>query len=116
MAKQNLTVFFQGESGAYSEEAAFEYFGSKIETCPRPTFNDVFQDVADHETTYGLLPIENSLAGSIHRNYDLLLRYDLSIVGEYYYRVSHCLMAMSDVEIDTVHRVHSHHNPLLTLD
>jgi prephenate dehydratase len=108
MAKQNLTVFFQGEYGAYSEEAAFEYFGSHIETCPRPTFNDVFQDVADHEKTFGLLPIENSLAGSIHRNYDLLLRYDLSIVGEYYFRVSHCLMAMADVEIDTVHRVHSH--------
>ncbi len=108
MTKKNQTVFFQGESGAYSEEAAFEYFGSQIETRPCPTFNDVFQAVADSENAYGLLPIENSLAGSIHRNYDLMLRYDLSILGEYFFRVRHCLLALSDIKIDTVRRVHSH--------
>jgi len=108
MTKKNRTVFFQGESGAYSEEAAFEYFGANIETHPCKTFNDVFQNAANNENAYGLLPIENSLAGSIHRNYDLMLRYDLSIVGEYYFRVRHCLLALPNVKIDAVRRVHSH--------
>ncbi|MBG7609931.1 MAG: prephenate dehydratase [Anaerolineae bacterium] len=108
ITKHNRKVYFQGEYGAYSEEAAYEYFGSKIETRPCPTFNDVFQDVSDHDNALGLLPIENSLAGSIHRNYDLLLRYDLSIVGEYYFRVSHCLLALPDVKIGSLRRVHSH--------
>ena len=66
----NLQVAFQGEPGAYSELAACEYFGGEIETIPCETFEDVFAVVSDggDETIYGLLPIENSLAGSIHRS------------------------------------------------
>lgn len=108
VTRNNQEVFFQGESGAYSEEAAFEYLGTEIETRPCQAFNDVFQAVSDQEGVYGLLPIENSLAGSIHRNYDLMLRYDLSIVGEYYFRVRHCLMAPPDVKLEDLRRVHSH--------
>ena len=107
---KNLHVAFQGEPGAYSELAAFEYFGREIETIPCETFEDVFAAVSDggDETIYGLLPIENSLAGSIHRNYDLMLRHELHIVGEYHLRVSHCLMALPGVKIEDIQRVHSH--------
>ena len=106
----NLQVAFQGEPGAYSELAAFEYFGGEIETIPCETFEDVFAVVSDggDETIYGLLPIENSLAGSIHRNYDLMLRHELHIVGEYHMRVSHCLMVLPGVKVEDIQRVHSH--------
>jgi prephenate dehydratase len=107
---KNLHVAFQGEPGAYSELAAFEYFGREIKTIPCETFEEVFAAVSDggDETIYGLLPIENSLAGSIHRNYDLMLRHELHIVGEYHLRVSHCLMVLPGVKIEDIQRVHSH--------
>jgi prephenate dehydratase len=107
---KNLRVAFQGEPGAYSELAAFEYFGRQIETLPCETFEEVFTTVSDTEenTIYGLLPIENSLAGSIHRNYDLMLRHHLHIVGEYHLRVSHCLMALPGVKTEDIQTVHSH--------
>lgn len=105
-----LHVAFQGEPGAYSELAAFEYFGDEITTIPCETFEAVFSAASADEqaATHGLIPIENSLAGSIHRNYDLMLHHDLNIVGEYHLRVSHCLMALPGVKLDEVKRVHSH--------
>lgn len=105
-----LRVAFQGEPGAYSELAAFEYFGDEITTIPCETFEAVFSAASADEqaATHGLIPIENSVAGSIHRNYDLMLHHDLHIVGEYHLRVSHCLMALPGVKLDEVTRVHSH--------
>ena len=107
---KNLQVAFQGEPGAYSELAAYEHYRQEITTIPCRTFEEVFAKASDdHETdTVGLLPIENSLAGSIHRNYDLMLRHDLHIVGEYHLRVSHCLMALPGVRLADIQRVHSH--------
>jgi prephenate dehydratase len=105
---QELLVAFQGEPGAYSELAAFEYFGEDISTLPCSTFEVVFQSVDQGDPSHGLLPVENSLAGSIHRNYDLMLRHKLFIVGEYHLRVSHCLMALPGVRMDEIQRVHSH--------
>ena len=101
-------VAFQGESGAYSEAAALEFFMSKPETRPCPTFEDVFQSVQADSCLHGMIPIENSLAGSIHQNYDLMLKYDLQIVGEYHFRVKHCLMATEGSTIKDIERVHSH--------
>lgn len=105
-----LQVAFQGEPGAYSELAAFEHFHGKITTLPCKTFEEVFAVTSEvhQENIVGLLPIENSLAGSIHRNYDLMLRHDLHIVSEYHLRVSHCLMALPGVKLGDVQRVHSH--------
>jgi len=106
---KNRCVAFQGEPGAYSELAALEYFGEGIDTLACQTFEDVFASVSDatSETT-GFIPIENSLAGSIHRNYDLLLRYTLVIIGEYHLRVKRCLMALPGVKLSEVRRVYSH--------
>jgi prephenate dehydratase len=107
---KNLQVAFQGEPGAYSELAAFEYFGDQIITIPCETFEEVFAAVSEkqEQAIFGLLPIENSLAGSIHRNYDLMLRHELHIIGEFHLRVSHCLMVLPGVKLEEIERVHSH--------
>ena len=102
-----MKIAFQGEPGAYSEQATFNYFG-EVETLPCETFDDVFTVVASGACGMGLIPIENSLAGSIHQNYDLLLRHDLHIVGEYFLRVRHCLITFEDVEKKDIQRVISH--------
>lgn len=106
--KNNVQVAFQGEPGAYSEAAALEYFGSNIRTHPCYNFEKVFEAVSENTSSHGLIPIENSLAGSIHRNYDLMLHHDLHIVGEYHLRVSHCLLALPEVKLEEIRRVHSH--------
>jgi prephenate dehydratase len=105
---QALCIAFQGEPGAYSELAALEHFGPQVRTCPCLTFDDVFAAVVDGSCSHGLLPVENSLAGSIHRNYDLMLRHNLHIVGERHFRVRHCLLALPGVLIEEIRRVHSH--------
>ena len=102
------SVAFQGERGAYSEAAALEYFGDNVEPVPCPPFEDVFACVQQGRCDRGIIPIENSLAGSIHRNYDLLLRHDLHIVGEGIFRVRHCLIAQPDVTLTEIKTVLSH--------
>jgi len=102
-----MRVAFQGEPGAYSEQAVFEYFGS-VETCPCESFDAVFDSVYSGESQTALIPIENSLAGSIHQNYDLLLRHSLHITGEYLLRVRHCLIAAPGAVKTDIARVISH--------
>ena len=77
-----IRVAFQGELGAFSELATYEFFGSTVEVVPKETFVGVFDAVSNGEADHGVIPIENSLTGSIHENYDLLLKYDLVITGE----------------------------------
>ena len=102
-----MQVAFQGEPGAYSEQAIFDYFG-EIKTLPCETFDDVFAAVTSGACESGLIPIENSLAGSIHQNYDLLLRHELYIAGEYFLRVRHCLIGFPGVALTEIQRVISH--------
>ena len=102
-----LRIAFQGEPGAYSEQAALELY-PQGETWPRPSFDDVFAAVTERACDYGVVPVENSLAGSIHRNYDLLLQHDLHIVGEHNLRVSHCLIAHPGARIEEIKRIYSH--------
>jgi prephenate dehydratase len=101
-------VAFQGERGAYSEGAARRLLGRGIDPVPCPTFEQVFEAVERGRARYGLIPIENSLAGSIHRNYDLLLQRRLRIVAEVNHRIRHNLLALPGVRRRQVLRVLSH--------
>jgi prephenate dehydratase len=103
-----MVIAIQGERGAYSEAAALEHFGPETEILPCETFDDAFAAVQSGRADGGLVPIENSLAGSIHRCYDLLLQHTLSIVGEHHLRVRHCLIAHPGVELGDIRRVISH--------
>lgn len=102
-----MKVSFQGEPGAYSEQAVFNYFG-EVETLPCESFDVMFDSVVSGKSDAALAPIENSLAGSIHQNYDLLLRHDLHITGEYLLRVRHCLIAMPGVKKEDIKKAISH--------
>ena len=103
-----MKVAFQGERGAYSEAAAIAFFGDGIEPVTCPTFDAVFDAVDCGECERGIVPVENSLAGSIHRNYDLLQRHTLSIVGEHIFRVRHCLIAHPGATLTGIRKIISH--------
>ena len=103
-----MLIAIQGERGAYSEAAALEHFGPDTEILPNETFDAAFTAVQTGRAEQGLVPIENSLAGSIHRCYDLLLQHTLAIVGEHHLRVRHCLIAHPGVAIEDIRRVISH--------
>ena len=77
-----MRVAFQGEPGAFSEAAAVQLLGAQITTVPRPTFDAVFRAIADGAADALLVPVENSLAGSVVRVYDLLLESELAITAE----------------------------------
>jgi arogenate/prephenate dehydratase len=102
-----MRVAFQGASGAYSEAAAIRAMpGAKM--IPLERFEDVFAAVAAGNASHGILPVENSVGGSIHRNYDLLLEHDLPIVAETELSVVHNLLALPGIELPNVRRVFSH--------
>jgi prephenate dehydratase len=97
-------VSFQGELGAYSQMAALRFFKETIQTVPYPTFYEALNSTEDGRTDYTILPVENSLEGSVGESYDLLLDTKLNVVGEIYYRISHCLISLQSLEkIDTVY-------------
>ena len=103
-----MRLAYQGEPGAYSEAAALVYGGSHAETLPCMAFEDVFEAVVKKKATHGVLPLENSIGGTIHRNYDLLLEHDLSITGEVELHVVHCLQALPGTKLANVKAVYSH--------
>ena len=106
-------VAFQGERGAYSEIAARTFFGNEIHLSPSQTFDLVFRKVEKGIAGFGVIPIENSLAGSIHQNYDLLLKHRLHIVGELNVRIVHNLIAHAGISLSRVRRVFSHPQALM---
>jgi len=102
-----MKVAFQGEIGAFSEEAVSALFG-RATADPCPTFEDVFTAVEDERVEYGVIPIENSLFGSVHVNYDLLRTHTLSIIGELHLRIRHHLVTLTGASLESIKRVHSH--------
>ncbi len=103
-----MKLAYQGEPGAYSEAAALVYGGPGVETLPCKAFDDVFEAVVQGRATHGVVPLENSVGGTIHRNYDLLLDHDLPITGEVELDVAHCLQALPGTAIADVKVVYSH--------
>ncbi|HVH67220.1 MAG TPA: prephenate dehydratase [Gemmatimonadales bacterium] len=103
-----VVVAIQGEAGSFSHAAALDALGADLRLIPCATFEDLFRAVAAGEAALGVVPIENSLAGSVHENYDLLGRYALHVVAETQVRVRHCLIARPGTSLDGVRRVASH--------
>ncbi len=103
-----MKVAFQGVRGAYSEVAARHLFGKRCATLPCGEFAAVFTSVEKRRADRGIIPIENSLAGSIHQNYDLLLEHKLHIVGEVHLRIEHALMCSSKSSLRNISVVRSH--------
>jgi prephenate dehydratase len=101
-------IAFQGERGAYSEDAAFHFFGPRIEPIPRVSFKAVFESVVKKECDAGIVPIENSLTGSIHQNVDLMLEFHLSVTGEIILPIRHHLLANAGVRLKDIRKVYSH--------
>lgn len=113
--EDNVRIAFQGEPGAYSEAAALR-FRPDAEVMPCPAFDDVFEAVEQGRATCGVLPIENSIGGTIHRNYDLLLAHELKIIGEVELPVVHSLVALPGTTLEGIRQVYSHPQALSQCD
>ncbi len=103
-----MKVAFQGVHGAYSDAAAHKMLGRSIRTVPKEDFQDVFRAVERGSADRGVLPIENSLSGSIHQNYDLLLHHRLHIINETHLRVEHVLMCHPRSSFRRLKTIRSH--------
>ena len=104
-----LAVAFQGERGAFSENALLRYFPEGASGVPYLEFRDVFDAVLAGKVRFGIVPVENTLTGSIHQNYDLLLQYpDIRIVGEKIIRIVHHLIGLPGATPEGIRRVYSH--------
>lgn len=105
---QDLIVAFQGEHGAYSEQAIREHFGPEVKTVPCPAFQDIFEAIRKNEVTYGMLPVENALAGTVAQTYELLMEYDFRVRGEVILPVHHQLLAPKGTKLGDIKYVKSH--------
>jgi 3-deoxy-7-phosphoheptulonate synthase len=106
--RQEPRAVFLGQKGTFSHKACTQFFGAKVEAVSFPSFRAIFEAVRSGEADYGVLPLENSLTGSIHENYDFLLEYDLRIVGEITLRIVHNLIGLPGTRVEQIERVFSH--------
>src|SRR2546429_9421772 len=104
----SVTVAIQGEAGSFSHAAALQALGPDIRLVPCPSFEQLFRAVEGGDAARGAVPIENSLAGSVHENYDLLGAHTLHVVAETQVRVRHCLIARPGTGRGAIRRVASH--------
>ncbi len=107
-SKRHPRIAFQGERGAFSEEAAVKLLGEEIELVPRPTFDELYSAINDGLADYILAPIENSLAGSVYRSYDLLIASGLQIRAEVVIPIVHNLIGVPDATFEKITQVSSH--------
>ena len=101
-------VAIQGEEGSFSEEAGIKYWGKSVVFIPKRSSDEVVKAVEANEANYGLLPVENSLIGSISTTYDLLLESNLPIIGEIVTPISHYLLAIKKVPMTSIKKIYSH--------
>jgi prephenate dehydratase len=106
--REKKRAAFLGMEGTFSHKACNQFFGNKVSTVSLPSFRSIFDAVKTGEVDFGVLPLENSLTGSIHENYDFLLEYDLRIVGEVTLRVKHHLIGLPGTKRERIQRVLSH--------
>ena len=120
VVNEHIRVAFQGERGAFGDEAVKAYFGQqenvKAQSVPYRSFAEVFRAVASGEVDFGLAPVENSQAGSINDVYDLLRQHDLFVVGEIGHPVNHCLLCLPGQTLSDIKRVISHPQALAQSD
>lgn len=102
------TVAFQGERGSFSEEAAYKLLGGGVRLRPCETFTRMFESVLKGQSKYCLAPIENTLAGSVHENYDHLLANELHIIGEVSLRIVHHLIGFPGTTLANLRQIYSH--------
>ena len=103
-----MRVAFQGELGAFSQQAIRQFLGAKAEPVPRPRFEEVFKALKSGAVDAAALPIENTLAGSVHENYDLLMKFPFEITAETSVRVVHNLIAPPGTQFKDIRRAYSH--------
>ena len=108
MPKRNELVAFQGEVGAFSQEAINQLLGRRVRVLPCQRFEEVFLRLKDKTADAAVIPIENTLAGSVHENYDHLVNFHFEIVGETHVRIGHCLIALPGVSFRDIRQVYSH--------
>ncbi len=112
MKPDQMIIAFQGEHGAYSEQAIRQHFGPEPMTLPCRSFLEIFLTLQDGRATHGMLPVENSLAGTVIPAYDLLVDHDLHVQAEVIVRVEHCLMSPPGTKLQDIKRVKSHYQAL----
>ena len=102
------TVAYSGVPGSFSHKACMQFFGNEVPLRNSSSFREVFELVDSEQAAFGVVPVENSLTGSIHENYDLLLEYELKIVGELTLRIKHNLLGQANAPIEGLERIYSH--------
>ncbi len=107
-----MKVAFQGIRGAYSEMALHEHFGKDVETVGCDSFDDVFDLVNSAAVTFGFIPVENTIAGTVVENYDLLFANDVFVIAEVYLPVRHTLLAKKGARLEAIKEAHSHPHAL----
>ena len=110
---EQTKVCYFGVPGTHTQQAMENFFGEEINGISCPTFQSVMEAVEKGEAQYGVLPIENSSTGGITANYDLLLNYTNSIVGQYVNKIDQCLVALPGTRIEDIKTVYSHPQGLL---
>ncbi len=113
LSTAGVRVVYQGVEGAYSHGAALQFFGEQVDAYHVPAFEDAMKEVMEGRAAYAVLPIENSSAGAVIDNYDLLLKYDNYIVGETEMAVNHALLGLPGAELSDIRTIYSHPQALM---
>ena len=109
----NARIVFQGVEGAYSQQAMTEYFGKECDSFHVETWKDAMEAIQNNEADFAVLPIENSTAGIVSENYDLLVEYDNYIVGDQVIQIKHALLGTKDAKLEDITTVYSHPQALM---